>query len=219
MKITSDIYQVGGDGYTSPRDAAIYLITWAHRAALVDAGCGGESDRLLDNVRDCGVAPAQIERLLITHCHFDHTGGAAELKARLGLTVTAHALDAEYLETGDDAVTAASWYGASITPVTVDHKIAGSREAIQLGDRVIEAFHMPGHSPGSLVYMVESEGRRVLFGQDVHGPIDRRLLSSRADYRESLRRMAALEADILCEGHFGVIHGKSTVRAFIRSFL
>lgn len=219
MKITSEIYQVGGEGYTSPQDAAIYLIFWEGRAALIDAGCGGRNEQLMDNILACGVMPEQIALLLITHCHYDHTGGAAAIKAQLGLTVVAHARDAEYIETGDDEVTAASWYGATLEPVTVDRKLTESQEAIQLGNRPIEAFHMPGHSPGSLVYLVESDGQRVLFGQDVHGPLDRRLLSNPADYRNSLKKMAAMEADILCEGHFGVIRGKGAVRQFICSFL
>ena len=219
MKITEEIFQVGGQGFTSPQDAAIYLVAWQGRAVLVDAGCGGQTGKLLENVRACQVAPEQIELLLITHCHFDHTGGAAALKAQLGLTVVAHALDAEFIETGDDEVTAASWYGASMTPVTVDRKLDGPLDTIALGDRTIEALHMPGHSPGSLVYRVVSEGLSVLFGQDVHGPLDRRLRSNRSDYRHSLEQMAAMGADILCEGHFGVIRGKGAVRQFIRSFL
>jgi glyoxylase-like metal-dependent hydrolase (beta-lactamase superfamily II) len=84
---------------------------------------------------------------------------------------------------------------------------------------MIEALHIPGHSPGSLVYVTESEGKRVLFGQDVHGPLDASLLSNLEDYLESLRFLLALDADILCEGHYGVIRGKAEVADFIRSFL
>ena len=219
MQITDEIFQVGGEGFTSPRDAAVYLVAWEDRAALVDAGCGGQIGRLMENVRSWNLEPERIETLLITHCHYDHTGGAAELRNRLNLSVVAHRLDAEVMESGDDEISAASWYGASLTPVTVDRKIDQSRETIALGSRLIEALHMPGHSPGSLVYLVESGGLRVLFGQDVHGPLDRRLRSNRDDYRRSLEQMTALEADILCEGHFGVIKGKEAVRRFIRSFL
>jgi hypothetical protein len=38
-------------------------------------------------------------------------------------------------------------------------------------------------------------------------------------YQASLRRLMDLEADILCEGHFGVFYGKEEVRDFIRSYL
>jgi len=218
-KITSEIFQVGGSVYTSPEDAAIYLINYGGHAALVDAGCGHAHERLLRNVRDCGVSPEQIEYLLITHCHFDHTGGVSLLKEQLRCTVVAHELEAEYLEQGDDEVTAASWYDASIRPFTVDRRLSGAQEEISLGGRSIKAIHVPGHSPGSVVYLTESEGQKVLFAQDVHGPLAPSLLSDRKEYLHSLKLLISLEADILCEGHYGVYRGKKGVAKFISSFL
>ena len=67
--------------------------------------------------------------------------------------------------------------------------------------------------------MMESEGLKVLFGQDVHGPLHPSLLSNREDYRRSLQLLLELEADILCEGHFGVYRGKKEVAAFIQKYL
>ncbi|MBW1800339.1 MAG: MBL fold metallo-hydrolase [Deltaproteobacteria bacterium] len=219
MKITEEIFLVGGGGLTSPADAAIYLIHFGDEAALVDAGCGGAEERLFANIRDCGVEPGQIRYLLITHCHYDHIGGIPGIRDRTACRVVAHELDARYLEKGDDVVTAAGWYGASIDPITVDLKWGGGRTELDLAGRKITALHTPGHSPGSAVYLAESEGLKVLFGQDVHGPLDASLLSNREDYIRSLRMLAALEADILCEGHYGVIRGKEEVRKFIESFL
>jgi len=206
-------------GLTSGEDAAIYLVHFDGHAALVDAGCGHSQDTLLENIRSCGVDPGKTEYLLITHCHFDHTGGVSSLKQRLGCRVVAHELDALFLEQGDNQVTAATWYGSSITPFTVDRKLTDPEEEILLGGRVITAIHMPGHSPGSVVYQTESEGLQILFAQDVHGPLDPMLLSDRNDYVQSLERLIALEADILCEGHYGVYKGKQRVKEFIASFL
>jgi len=217
--ITTQITQVGGSGYTAPEDAAIYLIHMDGRAAIVDAGCGGSVDRLLENIRSCNVSPKNIAYLLLTHCHFDHTGGAAELKERLGLKVVAHELEARYLEDGDQHVTAASWYGARLQPLTIDIKLRKPQETLYLGQHEILATHVPGHSPGSVVYRVVSEGQLVLFGQDVHGPIHPDLLSDPVAYQVSLQKMLDLNADILCEGHFGVFHGKEKVRKFIQSFI
>jgi len=219
VKVTNEIYQVGGNGLTSQEDAAVYLIKVGDQAALVDAGCGYAQDRLLHNIRSCGVKPEHIAYLLITHCHFDHTGGAKGLREKLQCRTIAHELDAPFLEQGDDEVTAASWYGSSIEPFLVDRKLSGAREDIDLGGRVIKAIHTPGHSPGSVVYLTESEGHWVLFAQDVHGPLHVSLLSDEADYVQSLRRMLSLEADILCEGHFGIYRGKADVGQFIRSYL
>ena len=219
MKITNEIFQVGGSGLTSNEDAAIYLINIGGSAALVDSGCGRSENRLLKNIRSCGINLNQIEYLLITHCHFDHTGGTRALKKRLQCKIVAHELDAQFLEKGNDAVTAAKWYGSSIQPFIIDRKLTGAQENIYLGGRVIRAIHTPGHSPGSVVYEVESDGFKVLFAQDVHGPLEPVLLSDRKEYLRSLKLLFSLEADILCEGHFGVYKGKKEVEQFIKSYL
>jgi glyoxylase-like metal-dependent hydrolase (beta-lactamase superfamily II) len=195
------------------------LIKIGNEAALVDAGTGQGTARIVDNIRNAGASPEQIRYLLITHCHFDHTGGAKEIKALTGCQIIAHELEAPFLEQGDQVVTAAKWYGAKLEPFTVDIKIKGKKEGITLGGRTIEAIHIPGHSPGSMAFIVESEGMKVLFGQDVHGPLDASLLSDRTQYVQSLKLLMSMEADILCEGHYGVIPGKEEVKEFIRSFL
>ena len=204
---------------TSPEDAAVYLINFGGHTALVDAGCGRSQEKLFSNIRAYGVSPKDIEYLLITHCHYDHTGGASDIKDLTQCQVVAHELDAGFLEKGDDAVTAAKWYGSKLVPFLVDRKISLPREDIDLGPGHIEAIHTPGHSPGSMVYATESQGLKVLFAQDVHGPLHPGLLSSREDYIRSLNLLVSLQADILCEGHYGVFTGKNAAEDFIRSFM
>lgn len=219
LEITSEIFQVGGSGYTASEDAAIYLIRFNGKSALVDAGCGNNTDRLYDNISECGVDPKSIEYLLITHCHYDHTGGAAAILTQIDCKTVAHKLDAQYLENGNNTVTAASWYGATLTPFPVDQKISQKQTDILLGNRRITAIHTPGHSPGSMVFFTESDGKKVLFGQDVHGPLAPDLKSNRKAYKASLEKLMSLNADILCEGHFGIYIGKDKIRRFIKSFL
>ena len=219
MKITGEISQIGGGRLTSPEDAAVYLIAFGKHAALVDAGCGRAQDKLLRNIRAHGVKPEQIEYLLLTHCHFDHTGGAKALRENLRCKTVAHELEAPYLEEGNNSVTAATWYAATIQPFPVDIRLSGSREEIRLRDRSIEAIHIPGHSPGSVAYLTESDGFKVLFAQDVHGPLHPSLLSNREDYLQSLKLLLSLDADILCEGHYGIYRGKKEVKNFISQFL
>ncbi len=219
LEITSEIFQVGGAGYTSSEDAAIYLICFNGKSALVDAGCGNRLDRLYANISECNVDPETIKYLLITHCHYDHTGGAANVCKDLSCKTIAHKLDAQYLERGDNKVTAADWYGSSIKSFTVDQKISGKQTNILLGNKRITAIHTPGHSPGSLAFLTVSDGKKVLFGQDVHGPLSPDLKSNRKDYIASLEKMISLDADILCEGHFGIYTEKNKIRKFIQSFM
>ena len=217
--ITDEVFQVGGYGFTDPSDAAVYLVSVGGHGALIDAGCGRATDLLLANVEAAGVNAGGIEWLLLTHCHFDHAGGAKLLRDRLGCRVVAHRLDAPYIESGDDEVTAASWYNASMVPCCVDRKLSADRETIDLGGRPIEAIAIPGHSPGSVAYVFSSGGLKVVFGQDVHGPLHPSLLSNREDYLASLQRLLDLDADILCEGHYGVFEGKDAVARYIRRFM
>lgn len=216
--VTSHVHQVGGLGLTGPQDAAQYLVHWGGQAVLIDAGCGDRLDRLLVNLASLGVSPDQVHYLLLTHCHYDHSGGAAELRRRFGWRVGMHALDAPYLETGDDRVSAANWYGQHLTPCPVDLRLTGG-ERLPLGELTLQVLHIPGHSPGSAAFLVESDQQRVLFGQDLHGPLHPALLSNRDQYQQSLRTLLALDADILCEGHHGIMAGKDSVAQFIDRYL
>ena len=219
MQITSNIFQVGGSSESHPSDAAVYLIIAGTEGILIDAGTGKGTRRILTNISSAGIEPAAVTHLFVTHCHFDHTGGINEIRDATGCLVIAHELDAEFLEAGDPEVTAASWYGSFMDPTKIDIKVEEPLRVFTFGDIDISFYHTPGHSPGSAVLTMESDGEKVLFGQDVHGPLNEVLRSSRADYVQSLEFLLTLEADILCEGHFGVYRGKEKVQRFIESFL
>ncbi|MFZ5570077.1 MAG: MBL fold metallo-hydrolase [Thermodesulfobacteriota bacterium] len=218
-EIQDNLWQVGGDDLSGPGDAAIYLVRFGPEAALIDAGCGQGHQTIRRNIAACLPEDIPVSFLILTHCHYDHSGGAARLREELGCRIVAHVLDAVYLETGDSEVTAACWYGARMEPLVVDVKLDGPDHRIEVGDGCLHALHMPGHSPGSLVLTTRMEDQLVLFGQDVHGPIHPALRSDRAAYQASLRQLLDLEADLLLEGHFGVFRGKERVRRFVRSFI
>jgi glyoxylase-like metal-dependent hydrolase (beta-lactamase superfamily II) len=219
MKILENLWQVGGAEFTTVEDAAIYLIRFDDRAILIDSGCGAEHEMLVENISQVLPPAVEIEYLFLTHCHYDHTGGAQKVREQYGCKIVAHELDTAYLENGDDRVTAAAWYDAHMNPLKIDYKIKNKTETFQIGNGQVMAHHCPGHSPGSVVYLVKFGPLKVLFGQDVHGPLDPSFLSDRDDYRRSLNFMLGLDADILCEGHFGIYRGKDTVKKFIGSFL
>ena len=219
MKILENLWQVGGAGYTTVEDAAVYLVRFGEKAVLIDAGCGNEPEALDENISEVLPPEVEIEYLLLTHCHYDHTGGAEAVRNRYGCRIVAHRLDAAYLESGDNTVTAANWYGARMNPLKIDHKIEEKKETFRIGRGKLTAYHCPGHSPGSVVYFAQIDSIRVLFGQDVHGPLEASFLSDRENYTRSLRFMMSLNADILCEGHFGIYRGKEKISHFIQQYL
>lgn len=219
IEIMPNLWQVGGANLTGSGDANSYLIRFGNRAALIDAGCGDGHAKLIANIEACLSTDTTLATLLLTHCHFDHTGGAAAVREKFGCSILAHELDAAYLENGDSNVTAASWYGTWMTPLSVDIKLSGENNTIAIGDGQIEAIHWPGHSPGSLVFTARLGSQLILFGQDIHGPIHPALRSDRVLYQRSLRTLLDLDADLLLEGHYGIYRGKAEVINFIRSFI
>jgi len=219
MQISENVWQVGGTEVTAPEDAAAYLVHMGNAAALVDAGCGDATRALIKNIRRVLPDDVPITHLLLTHCHFDHTGGAEEVRVHLGCKIVAHRLDAAYLEAADSHATAATWYGRRMQPLRIDIKLDGPMEIIPVGNGEITACHCPGHSPGSVVYLADIDKQKILFGQDIHGPLHPSLHSDRSDYQKSLRFIMDLEADILCEGHFGIFRGREEVRKFIKAFM
>jgi len=111
---------------------------------------GGDVGRILEAISEMGVT---VERIVLTHGHIDHAGGAAELKEKLGGTVTIegpHVADKILL---DGLETQGRAYGiAGSRNVTPDRWLDES-ETLTVGGHVFEIRHCPGHSPGSLVYI------------------------------------------------------------------
>ncbi|KKM84410.1 hypothetical protein LCGC14_1299360, partial [marine sediment metagenome] len=66
--------------------------------------------------------------------------------------------------------------------------------------------------------LLEINNKKILFGQDLHGPIIPGV-SNYGDYQNSLKKLLDLNADILCEGHFGIFQPASEVQKFIKRYI
>ncbi|HOJ44060.1 MAG TPA: MBL fold metallo-hydrolase, partial [Syntrophorhabdaceae bacterium] len=120
---------------------------------------------------------------------------------------------------GDKRMTAAYWYGVDFKPMPVDVKIENPEEVIEIGDHRIVCLHTPGHTPGSISVYIDIHEKRVLFGQDIHGPFLPEFGANMADWRKSMEKLLALKADILCEGHFGIYRPNENVTEYIERYL
>jgi glyoxylase-like metal-dependent hydrolase (beta-lactamase superfamily II) len=217
-EVTKGIYLVGGADITDPRDCAIYLLDLGE-LVLIDAGAGPSYADIIRNIEGLGLTPAKLTAVILTHCHIDHIGGAPRFRDAFGCQIIMHHLDAEAVERGDDGMTAASWYNLPFPPMPVDVKLTRDKERLRFGDQEVVCLHTPGHTPGSLSVYLDRGGTRVLFGQDIHGPFSKEFGSDLAAWRSSMEGLLALEADILCEGHFGVYQPKESVAEYIKHYL
>ena len=195
MKLLRDIYLVGsgnqGFGISNGYDCSVYLVNGGDDVVLIDSGSGLDQQTILSNIQAEGINPESITKILLTHAHADHSGGAAGLVKRLHCQVLIHQAEADALEHGDEVALALEparkrgYYPS-------DYRLSSTHVDIRLGDgNVIDAgrykireYYTPGHSRGSVCYLLEGHERRVLFSGDAFflGIFPRRL--SRA-FRET----------------------------------
>jgi glyoxylase-like metal-dependent hydrolase (beta-lactamase superfamily II) len=216
-EIVKDIFIVGGPDMTDGRDACVYLVNLGE-LILIDTGAGWSVDRIINNVQSLGLNCKNLSKILLTHCHIDHIGGVSEIKKRFESKIYIHKLDAPPLENGNPILTAANWYQTSFPPTQVDVKLTSPEETLIIGEQKIVCLHTPGHTPGSICIYLNREGKRVVFAQDLHGPLLKEFGSNLEDYGRSTKKLLDLEADILCEGHFGIYKTKKDVRNYILSW-
>lgn len=133
------------------QNASIIWETATMRAAIVDPG--GDVPALLDAVKQLGVKP---ESILLTHAHIDHAGGAAELAKALGIPVIGpHMADLFLLEglpgKGQE-------YGLDTAQVVVPDRWLNEGDTVCIGDVVFDVLHVPGHTPGHIVFVQKDIG-------------------------------------------------------------
>jgi glyoxylase-like metal-dependent hydrolase (beta-lactamase superfamily II) len=218
VKILDKLFLVGSSEITDSRDCSVYLLDFGE-LVLIDAGAGPSAPEIGRNVEMLGLDPAQISTLILTHCHIDHIGGANFFRERFGTRLVMHEIDSEPVERGDLTMTAAFWYNLPFPPLPIDVKLASGDETLGFRENTLTCLHTPGHTPGSLSVYVDLPEGRVLFGQDIHGPFYAEFGSNLAQWRESMEKLLSLEADLLCEGHFGVYKPEDAVKKYILHYL
>lgn len=214
LRVSQDICMVGGADLSHPYDCSVYLVDGGQDMVLIDSGAGEGYELIVDNIRSLGLQPEKLKAVIATHCHIDHIGALSQFRREFGVQVIAHELDTKAIETGIGS--GAEYYGVGYQPCDVDVILRGSEGTVQCGRYDLKWIHIPGHTPGSVAVYLDA-GRRVLFGQDVHGPYFLKG-SNTEQARISLQRLIDLEADILCEGHFGVYEPKEEVRRYIEGY-
>lgn len=187
-------------GMTSPDDGGT-ADTGTDAAVIIDPA--DDPELILAKTAEMGLVPAWI---LLTHGHFDHTGGVAFIKKKTGAKVYIHGSDKEMLS---DPVKSLSFF----TPDRGFEKSEADEEVndgdkLTLGDLTFEVLHTPGHTEGSVCYLLTDPGtgKKYMFSGDTlfRDSIGRSdtYSGSGAKIMRSLKKLSALPDDyIVLPGH------------------
>ncbi|MBA3450244.1 MAG: MBL fold metallo-hydrolase [Chloroflexia bacterium] len=223
MRITDEVFIVGGGvanafGLSDDPDCHVYLIDGGDELALIDCGmaAGDSLERILGHARADGLDPAKIAKVIVTHYHMDHAGGAARIRERLGVDVIAPAGAAHALRTGDeravalDMAKAAGFYAQDyrFEPVEVAREVREG-DHIAVGKLQLEVIETPGHCDGHASYLLHGRTRTYLFAGDAVFSGGRVVLQNIHDCSiqksaDSIAKLAQLEFDALLPGHAAI---------------
>jgi metallo-beta-lactamase class B len=201
--VVGNVYSVGSAELTS------FLIATPKGHVLIDGGLSELAPQIARNIDKLGFKLEDVKVLLVSHAHFDHAGGLAELKRRTGAQVVASRADAEAMARGGKGD---PQFGDSIpfAPVYAD-RIVQEGGVVRVGPTELVAHVTSGHTQGCTTWTTvqheDAQALQVVFNCSVSVPDEYRLLGNprypRAvdDYERSFRTLRALPCDVLLGPH------------------
>ena len=206
--VVGNVYSVGGSDVTS------FLIATPKGHVLIDGGLREMGLQIARNVEKLGFKLEDVKVLLLTHAHFDHAGGLAELKRRTGAQIVLSRADSEAAARGGKGD---PQFGDTLPfhPVYAD-RVVQEAAVVRVGPTELVAHLTPGHTRGCTTWTTvqEEEGRelRVVFSCSVSVPDNYKLTGNPQypsvvdDYERSFRALRALPCDVLLAPHASLFH-------------
>lgn len=109
---------------------------------------GGDVERILEAIDEQQIV---IEKILLTHGHADHAGGAMELAEKLEVPIWGpQAEDAFWL---DQVAQSGANYGFVGARDCKPDRWLDNGDSVPVGNEVLEVYHCPGHTPGHIVFL------------------------------------------------------------------
>lgn len=191
------IYSIIGSGY----DSNIFVVP-GKKPSIIDTGTGMNKERVLSQIANY-LDLSSISQIILTHEHFDHTGGVIQLfeASQNQATVIAHGKAAEKIEKGESMF--ARLLGGTMPKMPVHQKLTGG-EILQIGDLEYMVISTPGHTPGCIcLYNKETE---TLFSGDTvfaNGSFGRTDLpgGNSTELKQSIKQLSTLHINRLYPGH------------------
>lgn len=233
VEILDGVWMLGTNEYP------VFLVTDAEEAAVFEGGVGAAGPLVRDQLAALEIAAATIKKIVITHAHPDHVMAVPAFrkmfpeatvcasKAAAGTLAIEKAVG--FFKKIDVMLTEALLNAGSIKDkhmpepftekqIAVD-KILADGDTLKVGRRRFDVLATPGHSDCSLSFH-ESEARLLIISDatgyyiPAFGYFWPNYFTDYGAYLESIRRLAKLDAEIVCLSHNAVVKGAEAIKAY-----
>ena len=193
-------------------DSNMYLLT-GESNILIDTGTGVTGGHLVDAIESILGPEEKLDTILLTHCHFDHIGGAPYVVSTFDSKVYAGYADAVAIRNGDTNYTLAHHFGLEIPPIPVEDLHEG--DTIDNGEHRLRVIETPGHTMGGVCFYDEISSS-LFSGDTVFADgVGRTDFNggSLESLRKSIRKLSIMRIEGLYPGHGSpVSDGSSSIR-------
>jgi glyoxylase-like metal-dependent hydrolase (beta-lactamase superfamily II) len=177
-------------------DANSYLI---NGKTLIDTGMS--TDGLISAIKE-NIDIEDLELIILTHCHYDHTASAQAIADISGAKIAIHKEDETLLS--NDTASAAAMFGYKAPAIKPD-MLLGEGDRIPIGNNEeLEVIHTPGHTPGGIC-LYEANSKSLFSGDTVfpNGSIGRTDFQggNRDQLTASINKLVELDVKTLYPGH------------------
>lgn len=179
-----------------------YTYVEGDQTYLIDTGASGKATAIVRAFHEANVPLSRIGKMLLTHHHLDHMGGAAFLLDLTKAPISCHAEDAPFVDGRTKALM------PLLMRLFIRVHPAPVATVLNDGDQVgsLKVLHVPGHTPGEVVFYHAQ--RKILFSGDAVVERSGRLTLPAPRFAanlpqavRSLSRLRALDVDLLLPGH------------------
>jgi glyoxylase-like metal-dependent hydrolase (beta-lactamase superfamily II) len=218
----------------SLRGVNAYLIDHG-QLTLIDTGYADNEGKIIDYIHKIGKTIDDLENIIVTHLHTDHSGSLAGLKELSNAKIYAHIHDVPLIEQGvsfrESLEISPGLFNhlifrlfiknapRNIKPVQVDYRIEESEERLAIG-KGFRIITVPGHARGQIALLYEDQ-KGVLFAADTCGNMGGlRLAPFYEDYRQGqqdIQTLSRLQFESILFGH-GTPILKNALQIFRKKF-
>jgi glyoxylase-like metal-dependent hydrolase (beta-lactamase superfamily II) len=168
---------------------------------LVDVGTDRNAKNIAGRISEQD-GLEKVKKIVLTHTHFDHAGGAAEMSEMTGAEILVHPFEGEMISSGDFSAALTDMFDRNMRPFRWSPIDEGF--VLSTGSSSFKILHLPGHTGGS-IGLWEEKGRSLIAGDTVFadGGIGRYDLPTGNidELRRSIARIAGMDVENLLPGH------------------